>query len=288
MNSFYSNKSVLALPLAIFFSIIIYFNNDLKLIESSQRSWLYIKSVVTKPIVELQTFLSYKEDLMKLKLDRWVLDTRQRELEEYDFSFINFKNLLLTDSVNSHSFIVPKNQSLVSSKNIFYTANVLSNRSPQLSSSLFIDIGYDDFSADYEYKNMIVVDFNGNLVGRVINESISSNGSLVQLINDVNSRVIVDKRGVLNSTALLVPFNSSRFELIGSNNYKMKVGDTLFTSYKSDIYSKNIPVCKVVSVDKLDKNTGFKKINVEPLADFKNLEYVFVIESNFENSRVKY
>ncbi len=225
---------------------------------------------------------------MKLKLDRWVLDTRQRELEEYDFSFINFKNLLLTDSVNSHSFIVPKNQSLVSSKNIFYTANVLSNRSPQLSSSLFIDIGYDDFSADYEYKNMIVVDFNGNLVGRVINESISSNGSLVQLINDVNSRVIVDKRGVLNSTALLVPFNSSRFELIGSNNYKMKVGDTLFTSYKSDIYSKNIPVCKVVSVDKLDKNTGFKKINVEPLADFKNLEYVFVIESNFENSRVKY
>ena len=121
MNSFYSNKSVLALPLAIFFSIIIYFNNDLKLIESSQRSWLYIKSVVTKPIVELQTFLSYKEDLMKLKLDRWVLDTRQRELEEYDFSFINFKNLLLTDSVNSHSFIVPKNQSLVSSKNIFYT-----------------------------------------------------------------------------------------------------------------------------------------------------------------------
>ena len=35
-------------------------------------------------------------------------------------------------------------------------------------------------------------------------------------------------------------------------------------------------------------NSGFKKIIVELLADFKNLEYVFVVESNFENNRVDY
>ena len=198
------------------------------------------------------------------------------------------KTLLDVDSLSSISIISPKNQSIVSSENVFHTANVLSNRSSHLSSSLFVDIGYADFSELYKDKNIIVIDSYGNLVGRVINESVSTNGSLVQLINDIDSRVIVDKKGVPNSTALLVPFSSNRFELIGSNNYNILEGDTLYTSYKSDIYAKDIPVCKVTSINDNGDNTSFRKIIVELLSDFKNLKYVFVVESNFENSRVKY
>ena len=247
-----------------------------------------MKSIVTRPNVELQTFIDYKKDLLRLNLDKWLLDTRMQELNEHDFSFINFETLLDLDSTNTISIISPKNKSVTSSENIFHTANVLSNRSTQLSSGLFVDIGYSDLSGNYKNKNIIVIDLYGNLVGRVINNSISSNGSMVQLINDINSRVIVDKKGAPNSTALLMPFSSNRFELIGSNNYNILVGDTLYTSYKSDIYIKDIPVCMVVRVTDASNNSGFKKIIVELLADFKNLEYVFVVESNFENNRVDY
>lgn len=288
LNSFYSNKSVLALLLAIFFSVTIYFNSEINSIKNMQKSWLYIKSVVINPVMELQTFIRYNDDLMKLKLDRWVLDSRLKELEERDFSYINLKNFFFNDSIKSITIVSPKNQTISSSKNTFYTANVLSNRSPQLSSSLFIDIGYNDFSQEYNDKNIIVVDYEGNLVGRVVNETISSNGSLVQLINDVNSRVIVHKKGTLNSTALLVPSNANRFELIGSNNYNINKDDTLFTSYKSDIFIKDIPVCRVISIEEPKDNSSFRKVNVMLLSDFKNLEYVFVIESDFENSRVEY
>ena len=222
LNSFYSNKSVLALLLAIFFSVTIYFNSESNSIKNIQKGWLYIKSVVTNPVLELQTFLQHNDDVMKLKLDRWVFDIRLKELEERDFSFINLKNFFFNDSTKSITIVAPENQTVGSGKNIFYTTNVLSNRSPQLSSSLFIDIGYNDLSQSYNENNIIVVDAQGNLVGRVLNETVSSNGSLVQLINDVNSRVMVHKKGVLNSTALLVPINTNRFELIGSNNYKYK------------------------------------------------------------------
>ena len=288
LNSFYSNKSVLALLLAIFFSVTIYFNSESNSIKNIQKGWLYIKSVVTNPVLELQTFLQHNDDVMKLKLDRWVFDIRLKELEERDFSFINLKNFFFNDSTKSITIVAPENQTVGSGKNIFYTANVLSNRSPQLSSSLFIDIGYNDLSQSYNDNNIIVVDAQGNLVGRVLNETVSSNGSLVQLINDVNSRVMVHKKGVLNSTALLVPINTNRFELIGSNNYNINKDDTLYTSYKSDIFIKNIPVCTVISIEEPKDNSRFRKVNVKLLSDLKNLEYVFVVESDFENSRIKY
>ena len=94
LNSFYSNKSVLALLLAIFFSVTIYFNSESNSIKNIQKGWLYIKSVVTNPVLELQTFLQHNDDVMKLKLDRWVFDIRLKELEERDFSFINLKEFL--------------------------------------------------------------------------------------------------------------------------------------------------------------------------------------------------
>ena len=247
-----------------------------------------MKSIITKPILEFQSFLDYKEDILRFKLDRWLLDTRIKELNNYDFSFIDLNSVLLGDDLEDVSIVSPKNKAITSSENFFYTANVLSNHSPQLSSSLFVDIGSGEFSENYLNKNIIAVDVYGNLVGRVVKESVSSNGALVQLINDINSRVIVSKKNIPNSTALLLPLSSDRFELLGNNNYNILKGDTLYTSYKSDIYLKDIPVCRVISIDNRNDNNSFKKIMVELLADFKNLEYVFIVESDLENNRVKY
>ena len=247
-----------------------------------------MKSIIIKPILEFQSFLDYKEDILRFKLDRWLLDTRIKELNNYDFSFIDLNSVLSGDDLEDVSIVSPKNKAITSSKNFFYTANVLSNHSPQLSSSLFVDIGSGEFSENYLNKNIIAVDVYGNLVGRVVKESVSSNGALVQLINDINSRVIVSKKNIPNSTALLLPLSSDRFELLGNNNYNILKGDTLYTSYKSDIYLKDIPVCRVISIDNRNDNNSFKKIMVELLADFKNLEYVFIVESDLENNRVKY
>ncbi len=247
-----------------------------------------MKSVITKPILELQSFVSYKEDLLRLKLDNWLLESRLQDLKGSDFSVIDLSKIFKIKPIDSMYLVNPSNKSITSSDNIFYTANVLSNNSPQLAASFFIDIGSNHFSRDYKDKNIIVIDSNGNLVGKVVKESISANGSLVQLISDINSRVIVDKKEVSNSTSLLVPLSSNKFELIGNNNYNIFKGDTLYTSYKSDIYIKDIPVCKVVSVADKASDNSFKKIIVELLSDLRNIEYVFVVESDFENNRVKY
>ena len=64
--------------------------------------------------------------------------------------------------------------------------------------------------------------------------------------------------------------------------------DTLYTSYKSDIFIKDIPVCTVISIEEPKDNSRFRKVNVKLLSDLKNLEYVFVVESDFENSRIEY
>ena len=247
-----------------------------------------MKSVITKPILELQSFVNYKEDVLRLKLDNWLLESRLQELKGNDFSIIDLSKIFKIKPIDSVYLVNPSNKSITSSNNIFYTANVLSNNSPQLAASFFIDVGSKHFSRDYKNKNIIVIDFNGNLVGKVVKESISPNGSLVQLISDINSRVIVDKKEISNSTSLLVPLSSNKFELIGNNNYNIFKGDTLYTSYKSDIYIKDIPVCRVVSVDDKVSDNSFKKIIVELLSDLKNIEYVFVVESDFENNRVKY
>ena len=57
------------------------------------------------------------------------------------------------------------------------------------------------------------------------------------------------------------------------NLYK---GEIAYTSGISDIYPSDIPVAKVISINK-DNNTPFQDVVVEILANLENLNYVFII-----------
>ena len=281
LNSLSSNKSVVALFVATFFSIIIYFNKDFIFIKNTQKSWLSLKSIIIKPKLQLEHFIDYKKDAARLNLDRWILETRIKNLNNHDFSSIDLKSILRIDESNNIKIINPSNKSITSSNNLFYTANVLYHNSPQLSSSLFIDIGKENFSLEYKKKNFIAIDTHGNLVGKIVN--ISDNSSMVQLINDINNRVIIQKKDIPNSTSLLVPISSKKCNLIGNNNYKMSIGDTLYTSYKSKVYIKDIPVCKVIDIINDSDGKGFKKVIVEVLANLNHMEYIFIVETDAES-----
>ena len=57
---------------------------------------------------------------------------------------------------------------------------------------------------------------------------------------------------------------------------ELKEGDLAYTSGISDIYPANIPVAKVVSVNK-DNNKPFQDVKVEIIPNFNNLSYVFIV-----------
>ena len=54
-------------------------------------------------------------------------------------------------------------------------------------------------------------------------------------------------------------------------------GEIAYTSGISEIYPANIPVAKVISINK-DNNSPFQNVSVEILADLNNLNYIFIIQ----------
>ena len=57
----------------------------------------------------------------------------------------------------------------------------------------------------------------------------------------------------------------------------LSVGEIAYTSGISDIYPANIPVAKVISVNK-SNNSPFQDVVVEIISNLNNLNYVFIIQ----------
>ena len=57
----------------------------------------------------------------------------------------------------------------------------------------------------------------------------------------------------------------------------LSIGEIAYTSGISEIYPANIPVAKVISVNK-NNNSPFQDVVVEILSNLNNLNYVFVIQ----------
>ena len=65
--------------------------------------------------------------------------------------------------------------------------------------------------------------------------------------------------------------------LLIDQSMKLNEGEIAYTSGISDIYPANIPVAKVISVNK-NTNTPFQDVNVEILTDLNNFNYVFIVQ----------
>ena len=108
-----------------------------------------------------------------------------------------------------------------------------------------------------------------------------NSSSVVQLINDVNNKVIVEDRNNMLKSALMLPVSYNKGELYGvTRQDSLSLGDTLYTSTKSDVYIDRIPVCKVVRISESHSQDPFKNVLVELLSDLSRVNFIVVISSD--------
>ena len=107
--------------------------------------------------------------------------------------------------------------------------------------------------------------------------TIGKSASKVQTITDKNFAVSV-KVGKAQILSIFKPTHGKYGILEGViKSSNIQIGDIVYTSGVSEIYPANLPVANVINVKKeIDK--PFQDVIVEILADFKNLNYVFVIQ----------
>jgi len=150
-------------------------------------------------------------------------------------------------------------------------ASVIGFDSGQIYKSLSLNRG----SLDGVARDMVVLDRQGRLVGRVI-EPVTLKQSRVQLVTDEDCGVGV---------------RSERFRVIGvlagdgrgnclmryvlRTNREVETGESVITSGYDGIYPAGIPVGRVISIS--EDATVFKKIMVEPYFDFADLDRVAVL-----------
>ena len=175
-------------------------------------------------------------------------------------------------------FIKIKDRQINLDSNEWVFANIFSYPKTQISNSLLIDVGKNDFIKNNN-KRFIVIDIDGNLVGRIIDLGDSS--SAVQLINDVKNEVMVENYDNTLQSVLMVPISHRKSELYGiTSQDKLSIGDTLYTSTNSVVYIPRIPVCKVIKVGESQSKDPFKKVIVESLSNLTEINFGIVIASD--------
>ena len=123
-------------------------------------------------------------------------------------------------------------------------------------------------------KNQPVIDMVG-LVGKTV--SVGKIASKVQLITDKNYRVSI-RVGKKKSLGIFVPSHGKYGILEGvRKSMDLNVGEIAYSSGISDIYPANIPVARVIDVNR-NTDRPFQDVTVEIFADLQNYNYVFVVQ----------
>ena len=192
-----------------------------------------------------QENIRLKEEVIRLK--KWQTLALKNESEN-----LAFKKILKS---TSNDF------------NIIKTALVVSESPNIYARTIIINSGVNDGVTE----NLAVINEKG-LIGKSI--SITKNQSKILLINDQNSSVPV--KTLSNNFFAIVKGSTNGKYLVSSfikGQSRPKIGDLLLTSGNTKTYPQNILVGKIV---KVDKNSFF----AIPFVDFKNLNYVQVIDYN--------
>ena len=153
---FSSNKSIIALIVALIVALFIYFNNDSLIIRFIQTNWTDLKVYVTNPKNQLENFINNQKKLNQIKLEEIKFKLKYKQQEPYVKS--------LESIIASQGIKNLKQRFTESDSSIFILANVLWHKNPQISSSVSINMGKKDFPTHFKKKNFIVVDEMGNLV----------------------------------------------------------------------------------------------------------------------------
>ena len=248
------NRDFLALLCSVTLSLLILFSNESKYIEAFESDISDVYSFLCSPRNWYVDILATKEKnkLLIQKITQMKLLYAQNE---------NFRveNLHLKEMLN---FAKSSPLSLI-------PANI-TNQYSTLIRSIILDVGEEDNIQ----KNQPVIDMNG-VVGKTI--SVDKHATKVQLITDKNFRISI-RIGDEKSLGIFIPTHGKYGILDGvRKSMKLNEGEIAYTSGISDIYPANIPVAKVISVNK-NTNTPFQDVNVEILTDLNNFNYVFIVQ----------
>ena len=248
------NKDLLALLISIVFSLILFFNSNSQVVIAVQSDLSNILSVITYPQRWYQDIFSIKEYNKYLQQQLVKSKLKIARLDAYQVENIKLREMLEFKNLNPWT-LVPAN---------------VTNKNSSSIKTIIIDVGGNDSI----YPNSPVLDIHG-LIGKVF--AVNDNVSKIQLINDKNFSVSV-RIGEDRSLANFIPTVDKYGILQGvRKSMNLENGEIAYTSGISDIYPANIPVAKVISVNK-NNNSPFQDVVVEVLSNLNNLNYVFVIQ----------
>jgi len=248
------NKDLLALLLTLFFSLLLLFTRSSHQIRHLKLQISKIVNTIAYPATWYKDSFIVREENKVLKNQILKYTLLNSKLSAYEKENKKLKKML--------NFI--RNQPLS-----FVTANVVNHHFGLPTNSITLDIGLSDSLIE----NLTVMDENG-LIGKTV--QIDNEASLAQLITDKNFRVSI-RVGADGVLGLFIPTHG-RFGLLEGvrKSMHLKIGEIAYTSGISEIYPKNIPVAKIVSVENYP-NDPFQHIVVEIISSIDNLDYVFII-----------
>lgn len=143
---------------------------------------------------------------------------------------------------------------------------------------------------NYVLKNQILINIGTNsgvkvgdavmnetgLVGQVV--VANGDNSQVSLITNSNSTIFLQDS--ISKVKMLARGSKDNLSLVINEINKsdqVAVGDILTTTGLDDIYPANLAVAKVVKI--INKDNGFNSAICEPIVDFKNLQYIVVLNN---------
>jgi rod shape-determining protein MreC len=145
-------------------------------------------------------------------------------------------------------------------------------------SNLYKSATINKGSLDGIKKNMVVLDKDGNLVGRIVGP-VTLKEARIQLITDNESGV-----GVFSQINKVMGVLSGDANGLCSFNYVLVTepgisdGEEVVTSGYDGIYPKGIKIGKIISME--DTTSLHKEIKVEPYFDFRYLDRLAVITTD--------
>jgi rod shape-determining protein MreC len=185
--------------------------------------------------------------------------------------FLRQENSLLRNALENLKSQREIEQSLLRLHENILAAQVIGLDASNFYKSAVINKG----SLDGVKKDMIILDENGSLVGRIINP-VALKESRVQLITDNESGVAVFSQkkeimGILRGDGKGYCF----LEYIHVTTEDIHEGEDIITSGKDRLFPSGIKVGKIVSIT--TSTSLFKQVKVEPYFDVRRLDHVAII-----------
>ena len=260
-SKFLKNLS-LSIIFLLSFLLILFSKSDYVIVnkfKSISNSYLHpITSFVAAPIKLASNIKSQISDFKNLKTENHILKEEIMRLKKW-------QTLAIQNSRENRVFKKLLN-STDNSLSLVKTASLISRNDFMYGKMININAGLKDGILN----QMAVINHRG-LLGRTIETSIET--SKVMLLTDPNSSIAV--KTIFNENFSLLQGADDGIHLVSifkKGEQTPKIGDLVVTSGTAQIFPSDILVGKIVKASK-------DRYYVLPFVDFKNIEYVQVVES---------